>query len=144
MLSMRRSKKTSKLRVNSLCEGNPLVTGQFPSQRANNAGNVSILWHYHDMVHFLGYTLFLYHMDNRYPWPQVVPAFRLLHRRTQTSHKILKCGTNKCSHGGIYWTEILRHWAVTNSMLAPLTFQEVHDLDSGWKLIPYTTTAIYD
>ena len=30
-------KKTSKLRANGLCEGNPPVTGGFPSQRASNA-----------------------------------------------------------------------------------------------------------
>ena len=39
-----RSKKTSKLRVTGLCEGNPLVTGGFLSQRASNAENVSIWW----------------------------------------------------------------------------------------------------
>ena len=35
-----RSKKTSKLRVTGLCEGNSPVTGEFPSQRASNAKNV--------------------------------------------------------------------------------------------------------
>ena len=29
------------------CEGNPPVTGGFPSQRASNAGNVSIWWRHH-------------------------------------------------------------------------------------------------
>ena len=43
-----RSKKTSKLRVNGLCEGNyPVTTGEFPAQRASNAENVSIWWRYH-------------------------------------------------------------------------------------------------
>ena len=42
-----RSKKTSKLRVTGLCEGNPPVTGGFPSQRASNAENVSIWWRHH-------------------------------------------------------------------------------------------------
>ena len=37
-----RSKKTSKLRVTGLCEGNSTVTGEFPAQRASNAENVSI------------------------------------------------------------------------------------------------------
>ena len=37
-----RSKKTSKLGVTSLCEGNQPVTGGFPTQRASNAENVSI------------------------------------------------------------------------------------------------------
>ena len=37
-----RSKKTLKPRVTGLCEGNSPVTGEFPSQRASNAENVSI------------------------------------------------------------------------------------------------------
>ena len=37
-----RSKKTSKLCVTGLCEGNSPVTGEFPSQRASNTENVSI------------------------------------------------------------------------------------------------------
>ena len=36
-LFRRRSKKTSKLRTNRLCEGNPTVTGGFSLQRASNA-----------------------------------------------------------------------------------------------------------
>ena len=43
----RRSKKTSKLRVSGLCGGNSPVTGEFPAQRANDAGNVSIWWRHH-------------------------------------------------------------------------------------------------
>ena len=39
---MRRSKKTSKLHITGLCEGNSLVTGEIPSQRASYAENVSI------------------------------------------------------------------------------------------------------
>ena len=44
----RRSKKTSKLCVTVLCEGNPPVTGGFPSQRASNTENVSIQQQHHD------------------------------------------------------------------------------------------------
>ena len=48
-LFRRRSKKTSKLRVTGLCEGNPPVTCGFLSQRASNVENVSIwLRHHHD------------------------------------------------------------------------------------------------
>ena len=36
-LFRRRSKKTSKLRVTGLCEGNSPVTCEFPAQRASNA-----------------------------------------------------------------------------------------------------------
>ena len=39
-----RSKKTWKLRVTGLCEGNPPVTGGFPLQTASDAENVSIWW----------------------------------------------------------------------------------------------------
>ena len=42
-----RSKKTSKLRVTCLGEGNSPVTGEFPTQRANNVEHVSIWWPHH-------------------------------------------------------------------------------------------------
>ena len=46
-LVRRISKKTSKLRVTDLCAGNSPVIGEFPSQMASNAENVSIWWcHY--------------------------------------------------------------------------------------------------
>ena len=44
-----RSKKTSKIRVTGLCGGNSPVTGEFPSQRASIADNVSIWWRHHAM-----------------------------------------------------------------------------------------------
>ena len=43
-----RSKKTSKLQVTGLCQGNSLVKGEFPAQRAGNAENLSIWWRHHD------------------------------------------------------------------------------------------------
>ena len=43
-LFKRKSKKTPKLRITGLCEGNPPVTGGFPPQRASN---VSIWWRHH-------------------------------------------------------------------------------------------------
>ena len=48
-LFRRRSKKTSKLRVTGLCEGNSPVTGGFPAQMASNAENVSIWWRHHEL-----------------------------------------------------------------------------------------------
>ena len=39
-----RSKKTWKLRVTGLCVGNSSVTGEFTTQKASNAENVSIWW----------------------------------------------------------------------------------------------------
>ena len=41
-------KKTSKLRVTGLCEGNSPVTGEFPTQMASNAQKASIWWRHHD------------------------------------------------------------------------------------------------
>ena len=81
-LLRRRLKKTSKLRITGLCEGNPLVTSVFPSQRARNADNVSIWWRHrenfsifqgsikkmsllinHAMFLLAGYRLFLIYPD---------------------------------------------------------------------------------
>ena len=45
--AMRRSRKTSKLRVTGLYAGNSPVTGEFPAQRVSNAENVSIWWRHH-------------------------------------------------------------------------------------------------
>ena len=49
-LFRRKSKKTSKLCVTGLCEGNSPVIGEFPAQRANNAENVSIWWRHHGEI----------------------------------------------------------------------------------------------
>ena len=54
-LFRRRSKKTSKLRVTGLGEGNSPVTGEFPAQMI--AENVSIWWRHHVCSKFLRYTL---------------------------------------------------------------------------------------
>ena len=43
-----RSKKTSKLRVTGLFEGNSPTTGEFPAQRPSYEENVSTLWHHHE------------------------------------------------------------------------------------------------
>ena len=37
-----------KIRVTGLYEGNPTVTGRFPSQMASNAENISIWWRHHE------------------------------------------------------------------------------------------------
>ena len=48
-LFIRRSKKTSKLRVTGLCAGNSPGTGEFPAQMASYAENVSIWWRHHGL-----------------------------------------------------------------------------------------------
>ena len=47
-LFRRRSQKTSKFRVTGLCVGNSPVTGEFSTQMASNAENVSISWRHHE------------------------------------------------------------------------------------------------
>ena len=54
----RRSKETSKLRFTGLYEGNSLMTGEFPVQRASNMENVSIWWHHNGYWNI--YILFMY------------------------------------------------------------------------------------
>ena len=49
-LFRRRSKKTSKLRVTGLCEGNWPVSGEFPAQMTSKAENASICWRHHEIA----------------------------------------------------------------------------------------------
>ena len=51
-LFRRRSKKPSKLRVTDLCGGNSPGIGEFPTQRASNAENVSVWWRHHAQITF--------------------------------------------------------------------------------------------
>ena len=55
-----RSKKTSKLRVTGLHEGNPPVTGGFPSQRASNKENVFVWW-CHRVYIYVYYNVYIYY-----------------------------------------------------------------------------------
>ena len=41
------TKKTSKLHITGLCEGNSSVIGELPAQRSSNGENVSICWRHH-------------------------------------------------------------------------------------------------
>ena len=75
-----RSKKTSKLRVTGLCAGNSPGTGEFPTQMASNAENVSIWWRHkiHAFVwigidRFCLYLSRLFHQSGRSP--KVVALF---------------------------------------------------------------------
>ena len=74
-LFRRRSKKTSKLRVTGLCEGNPPVTGEFPAQMASNAENISTWWRHH--------------VPNRTLWENVY--------QINNSH----CNIHHCPHEGL-------------------------------------------
>ena len=74
-----RSKKTSKLRVTGLCEGNSPVTGEFPAQRASNVEN--IFWWRHHMLSGFCWILRLYNPAYDWiratwePWKMVTSAW---------------------------------------------------------------------
>ena len=53
----RKSKKTSKLCITGLCEGNSSVTDEFSAQRASNAENFSPSWRYHVIMYTYVSTL---------------------------------------------------------------------------------------
>ena len=65
------SKKISKLRVTGLCAGNSPVIGEFPTQIASNADNVSIWWRHHVML-FLMLCWCLNCEENRRDTPDVI------------------------------------------------------------------------
>ena len=48
-LFRQKAKTTSKHRVTGHCEGNPSVSGGFPSQRVSNAEKVYLWWRHHDL-----------------------------------------------------------------------------------------------
>ena len=54
-----RSKKISKLRVTGLCAWNSPVTGEFPTQKASNAENVSIWLRHRGEFHFCQFSYYL-------------------------------------------------------------------------------------
>ena len=57
-----KSKKTSKLCITGLCEGNSLVTGEFPAQRASNTENATNWWRHH-VDHALNLQKTPYHFE---------------------------------------------------------------------------------
>ena len=56
-LFRRRIKKTSKLRVTGLWEGNSPVTGEFPAERTSNAENFSIWWYHYGDTNFIDHYI---------------------------------------------------------------------------------------
>ena len=58
----RRTKKASKLSVTDLCVGNSQGTGEFPTQMASNAENISIWWRHHAILRMIP-KIFTYFQD---------------------------------------------------------------------------------
>ena len=65
-----RSNKTSKLHVTGFCVGNSLETGEFPTQMASNAKNISISWCYHGGIVILWMSLYWKKLmyQFKFPW----------------------------------------------------------------------------
>ena len=80
-LFRRRSKKTSKLHVTGLCEGNSPVTGDFSTQRASNAENVSILMTSSWLERQL--SVWLPYCRGRY-WRQSMPPLTIIQSQWQS------------------------------------------------------------
>ena len=62
----RRSKKTLKLCVTSLCARNSPVTGEFHTQMASNAENFSIWWRHHEKLQLNCYWITNIWLENRW------------------------------------------------------------------------------
>ena len=70
-------RKKSKLRVNSLCEGNSPVKGEFRSQNANNGENLSIWWRHNIYIAYTVHLLLIYwrRLGRRHCSDLVIPEY---------------------------------------------------------------------
>ena len=114
--SRRRSKKTSKLCVIGLCEGNSPGTGEFPAQRASNAENVSILWRHHELELSLhGYAHHHVVSSNRYKkvdssqWLMYFNKKLGHEKNTMSSYFSSQCIPHFSSHQTL-WFKVLPSW----------------------------------
>ena len=79
------SKETSKHCVTGLCEGNPQVTGGFPSQRPSNTENVSICFHFVSMVTTIGAWPYYRYKDHLWSPYQTPP---IAHKPAGANHSV--------------------------------------------------------
>ena len=89
-----RSKKTSKLHVTGLCEGNAPGIGEFPAQMASNPKNVSIWWRHH------GKSL---HLPGERFWQRSLPYVQ-----------ISWCIVARRSHSFVYLIIIMQTWSIVH------------------------------
>ena len=87
-------KKTSKLLITGLCEGNPAVTDGILSQRASNAENISIWWRHHGMhenpPHIMLSNI-LAHRGHKHmaPWRPTINLINLISPQRGSDHHVL-------------------------------------------------------
>ena len=111
----RGSKKTSKLRVTGLCEGNSPVTGEFPAERTSNAENVSIWWRHHETISDRRLRVSIRHfrvelMSNRHR-----PSRPLLNKLWSW----LQCYIDRVQYDIVKWLwYMLINWGLFNSRIS--------------------------
>ena len=88
-----RSKKTSKLCITGLCEGNSPVTSEFPSQRASNTGIASISWRHH-----LTYIFYGIHSSAKWYLDTLAVFFMIKKTRDSIRRIFFLRSENKLSH----------------------------------------------
>ena len=106
-------KETSKLRVNGLCEGNSLVTCEFPAQRASNVENVSIWCRHHDV-------------DSHEWWPTLMISWDKIRKFCWAG--LWWCGIEEvptscviCSNNYSLWSNILATMTMVTTYFLPIT-----------------------
>ena len=90
-LFRRGSKKASKLRVTGLCEGNSPVTGEFPTQMASYAENVSIWWRHHSLPTLLHLDPGTYHVTVLQFLSLITPWLLRQWSKSQSCRKFYEC-----------------------------------------------------
>ena len=119
-----RSKKTSKLCVTGLCEGNPPVTGGFPSQRSSNMENlVMSSYSYALYCLLLGYlqtmpdsnplvALWICNLKHNCIPDNITQLLRIVNYFKRTCDKILHCPLFDCSNADLCRRAELGHHCV--------------------------------
>ena len=122
-LFRRRSKKSSKLCVTDLCEGNSPVTCEFPTQRASNTENVSIWWRHHAYNFSTLMILFRFQFNGQCDFLAEGTCKHItLHTRTHTHLSQCQCLTTPSHYLNQCWlpfSEILWHWPESNFKQLP-------------------------
>ena len=96
----RRSKKTSKLRVTGLCVVNSPVNGEFPTQMASNAKNVSSWWRHHVPI---------WKQAADITWGELTPAVIFIPQEMETQSNVdISGNVSKILHE--FWMSSYRNW----------------------------------
>ena len=96
-------KETSKLRVTGLCERNSPVTGEFLTQRASNAENVSIWWRHHYSLNLSHASILDYKLYSTKYAPRQTSIGDLLDANSKYSVKCLNSQYREFTQLNVKW-----------------------------------------